>query len=271
MTKKIRTCRGSIHRTRNNGRHECRPYSCLRGNFLYNRVRVFVFIILLFFAGCAGQEESTPPDYSSPVSNISVYFSPPTDLNEKLSQLIDEAKISVEGAFYSLRSPQVTQALLRASLRGVRVRLVLDDEQRFREYSAYPRLKNFHLVKTDADNRALMHNKFCIVDGRWLWTGSYNPNPGAIYENNDVVLIQSEELAAIYRKKFEQFWQGNFHSPLTETCRGLIHRTRNNESQEVRVATYFSPEGQAFEQILLELKKPRRVSTLLLLPSPIRK
>jgi len=202
--------------------------------------------------GCAEREKSAIPDVFPPTTNISVYFSPPTDLNEKLSQLIDTAKVTVDGAFYSLRSPRVAQALLRASIRGVRVRLILDDDQRFREYSAYPRLKNFSLVKTDADNRSLMHNKFCIVDGQWVWTGSYNPNLGAIYENNDVVLVQSRELAARYRKKFAQFWEGKFHSPL------LGNIDQGIELENLRIRVCFSPEDQAFEQILQELRKAQK-------------
>ncbi len=34
----VRTCRGSIYRTRNDGRHKCRPYKDLKGKFLYYQV-----------------------------------------------------------------------------------------------------------------------------------------------------------------------------------------------------------------------------------------
>jgi hypothetical protein len=34
----VRTCRGSIYRTRNDGRHKCRPYKDLKGKFPYYQV-----------------------------------------------------------------------------------------------------------------------------------------------------------------------------------------------------------------------------------------
>jgi len=34
----VRTCRGSIYRTRNDGRHKCRPYKDLKREFLYNEL-----------------------------------------------------------------------------------------------------------------------------------------------------------------------------------------------------------------------------------------
>ena len=35
----VRTCRGSIYRTRNDGRHKCRPYKDLKRKVLYYQVK----------------------------------------------------------------------------------------------------------------------------------------------------------------------------------------------------------------------------------------
>ena len=182
------------------------------------RVRILLCLVVAIFAGCGEEEKSAPPGDFPPAARISVYFSPPTDLNERLSQLIDSAKVNVEGAFYSLRSPQVTQALLRASARGVGVRVILDDEQKFREGSAYPRFKNFHLVRTDTDRRALMHNKFCIFEknkgcdklerakGRSIvYTGSFNLTWKANYVNQEnVCFMDDSEIVQKYKERFEK-------------------------------------------------------------------
>ena len=42
----VRTCRGSIYRTRNDGRHKCRPYKDLKRKFLYYQVIKFELTIL---------------------------------------------------------------------------------------------------------------------------------------------------------------------------------------------------------------------------------
>ncbi len=38
MAPAVRTCRGSIYRTRNDGRHKCRPYKDLKRKFPYYQV-----------------------------------------------------------------------------------------------------------------------------------------------------------------------------------------------------------------------------------------
>jgi hypothetical protein len=38
IARAVRTCRGSIYRTRNDGRHKCRPYEDLKRKFLYYQV-----------------------------------------------------------------------------------------------------------------------------------------------------------------------------------------------------------------------------------------
>jgi len=41
----VRTCRGSIYRTRNDGRHKCRPYKDLKMKFLYYLIRTQIFAL----------------------------------------------------------------------------------------------------------------------------------------------------------------------------------------------------------------------------------
>ena len=56
--------------------------------------------------------------------------------------------------------------------------------------------------------RGLMHHKFLVVDGRLLWTGSYNFTGGADRNNaENGLLLEDAKLAARYREEFERLWK----------------------------------------------------------------
>jgi phosphatidylserine/phosphatidylglycerophosphate/cardiolipin synthase-like enzyme len=56
-----------------------------------------------------------------------------------------------------------------------------------------------------------MHNKFWIFDGQTVWTGSTNITENWIFkQDNNVLVIQSPQLAAIYEAEFQEMWNGEF-------------------------------------------------------------
>ena len=59
-----------------------------------------------------------------------------------------------------------------------------------------------------------MHNKFFIVDGRYVWTGSANISDTGIggYNANIVAYVDSLFLAKYYTIEFEQMYlNGDYH------------------------------------------------------------
>jgi phosphatidylserine/phosphatidylglycerophosphate/cardiolipin synthase-like enzyme len=181
-------------------------------------------------------------------------FSTDEDLNHTLSQHIELAQESIKGCFYSIKSEEVASALIKAHLEGIKVQIVIDEGRLFLEGSLYPKLKNFGLVKEDTITSGLMHHKFCVIDDRLVWTGSYNPTPYAKYENNDAVVIQSEEIADIYTREFEKLWGNDTKSRKKESC----EKIPLNENTTVEV--YFSPEDGVFalERMLEVLEKAEK-------------
>ena len=84
--------------------------------------------------------------------------------------LIYNAKQTLDGAFYDLQDPAVVRALIRAKNKGVKVRLVTDDENmkdktdptKIRQ--AILDLRAAGIDVKDDKRQKLMHNKFMIVD-----------------------------------------------------------------------------------------------------------
>jgi phosphatidylserine/phosphatidylglycerophosphate/cardiolipin synthase-like enzyme len=71
-----------------------------------------------------------------------------------------------------------------------------------------------------------MHNKFAVIDGKWVFTGSWNFTVTGLYgseENMDqgildgnqqhVVEVHSPELASIYKTEFEEMWGSGTTTP----------------------------------------------------------
>ncbi|MCX8203204.1 MAG: phospholipase D family protein [Nitrososphaeria archaeon] len=121
--------------------------------------------------------------------------------------LIDRANRSVLVAIYSFTRDDIADALVRAVNRGLEVRVVIERDRAYETGSEYLRLKNNGVdVRLDG-NSGLMHHKFIVIDGILLITGSYNFS-GAAEDRNDenVIVILSERVAARYRSEFERIW-----------------------------------------------------------------
>jgi phosphatidylserine/phosphatidylglycerophosphate/cardiolipin synthase-like enzyme len=87
----------------------------------------------------------------------------------------------------------------------------------------------------------LMHNKFCVIDGGFVWTGSWNPSQGMTIANN-VVFIQSRTLAEAYQAEFDELSSGVFHGG--DSAPGLVKLNGN------LVEAYFCPEDDCQEHVL---------------------
>ncbi len=136
-----------------------------------------------------------------PIQGVRVHFTTPQDLPAWEGWLdgllvLDLANRSIDVAAYDLDLQTVTEALLRAWSRGVRVRVVMESDN-LRSDQARQLLAAGIPVLGD-DRSAAMHNKFVVVDDQITWTGSWNLTESCTYRNNnDVAHIVSAAMAAI--------------------------------------------------------------------------
>ncbi len=164
--------------------------------------------------------EEEPSVESEPVGALQVYFTTPTypekaedrhgGIDEKLAASIDAAQKTVDVAAFELDLESVTDALVRANERGVQVRLVTDTDYE-EDYGPQTLLEADIPVVFDARD-PFMHNKFVVIDGASVWTGSWNLTYNCTYRNNNnALVIQSKKLAENYTAEFEEmFTDGAF-------------------------------------------------------------
>ncbi|MFQ5834921.1 MAG: phospholipase D-like domain-containing protein [bacterium] len=164
----------------------------------------FLLFLIVLFNGC--EKESDSVIFPSPEVFVA-YFSPNDPLYPHLIYLIDEAKESIYAAFYKIELEKLSRALLQAHQRGVKVKIFTDDLTSGDKDSKFDYLAKFGLIKKDRDPESFMHHKFCVIDGKIVWTGSFNPTrSGAYRENNNVVVIKSPQVAANFIQEFKRLW-----------------------------------------------------------------
>jgi len=150
-----------------------------------------------------------------------VYFSAPDSPSAStlrggpdahLVEAIDQARLSVDVAMDSLNLWSIRDALLDAHRRGVAVRVVIESEGLDSE--EVQELLEAGIQIVDDRREGLMHNKFAILDRREVWSGSMNLTVrGAYRSDNNLVRIQSAELAENYLVEFEEMFVDHQFEP----------------------------------------------------------
>ena len=153
----------------------------------------------------------------------SVYFTNPgTDGNpieDELIALIDNADSMIHIASFEFNLDAVAEALIAAHERGVEVQWVTDDEHGIdadeeEGHGQIEMLDDAGIEVKDDHRGALMHNKFWLFDGETTWTGSTNiTENGTLLNNNNVIVIDSPALTAIYEREFQEMWTGDEFGP----------------------------------------------------------
>ncbi|MEA3349921.1 MAG: phospholipase D-like domain-containing protein [Chloroflexota bacterium] len=217
---------------------------------------LWLILAILILTACAPAEPLTlvPLPTVTPTNEIdarvaewiTVYFTDPEGPGAKkyrggpdkaLAAAIDEARFSVEAAFYQLDLWSMRNALIAAHNRGVSVRLVTESDN-------FDTAEVTELIAAGitviSDNRgSLMHNKFVVIDSHEVWTGSMNLTTNGAYKNdNNLIRIRSSRLAENYLVEFEEMFTNELFGDYIVT--NTPYSTMSVEN--VPIETYFSPD-----------------------------
>lgn len=135
-----------------------------------------------------------------------VAFSPRQGGEGLVVRLISTAKTSIRLAAYSFTSPAVTRALIAAKKRGVDVAVLVDhknnliQDQSGKAVAALNALSLAGVSTATVAKYPIHHDKYIVVDGVHVETGSFNFSNAAEYGNSENVLVlwNSPQVAAAY-------------------------------------------------------------------------
>lgn len=140
-------------------------------------------------------------------SEPQVYFCPQDACADELIKRIDMAKSTMDIAIYSFTLDDISAAVARARERGVTVRIVFDNDQSANAYSEDEKLAALGVVVKRRNGSGYMHNKYVIIDGHLVGTGSFNYSDNANTKNEEnLIFIEDTALAEQYTQNFEEIW-----------------------------------------------------------------
>lgn len=150
-----------------------------------------------------------------------VYFTPRDDIKSYLIALIKEERLSIDAAMYMLTDKAIAQELVSAYVRGVKVRLVLDQISMGEKYGKGLFLQNngitvvvHHAPSLNLFLMPIMHHKFFIfgfnsrLHTSIAWTGSFNCTASAsrIHDEN-VIMTDDAGVISEYKQCFAMLMQ----------------------------------------------------------------
>lgn len=180
----------------------------------------------------------TEPAYPDPGAHAS-------GVDEVVAASIGQAQQSVDVAAYDIDLYSLVTAFVGAQERGVRVRVVTDTDNA--EEAALQAIVDAGVPVVYDDRSAIMHDKFIVLDGAAVWTGSWNLTINDTYRNdNNLMRLNSPTLAANYAAEFEEmFSRGEFGASSTANTPEPWVKVEGR-----LVENYFAPEDHALTPIV---------------------
>ena len=164
-----------------------------------------VALILILSTGASGSHGTHPivRDVSCPVI---VRFSPHGGAERAVTEALSNARVRVRAALYGLTSPVIEHALAELARSGVHVALKTDRGQSAgsEQAAVLNRLQAAGVSVAVSRSRTPIHDKFAVVDSRWVITGSFNWTTSAERRNRENVLVlDCPDLAAFFDAEWE--------------------------------------------------------------------
>ncbi len=222
--------------------------------------------VLFLLAACTTPPPPTPlplvptvtPAADPTADWVSIYFSAPDSPaaetyrggpDAALAEAIRAARLSVDMAAYDLNLWSLRDALLAAQRSGVSVRLVVESDNLDRP--EIQGLVDAGIAALGDRRESLMHNKFVVIDGLEVWSGSMNFTlNGAYHNDNNLIRLRSAQLAENYTAEFEEMFVRDMFGD--NVVRNTPHPRL--EIFGVPVQTWFSPDDGAAAAIVAAIE-----------------
>ena len=136
------------------------------------------------------------------------WFSPEDDCVGRIADLLVTAKQTVDICVFTITDNRISDAITSAHRRGVRVRIISDDDKAFDKGSDIGHLRSRGIDCRVDKTEHHMHHKFSIFDHRLLLTGSYNWTRSAALSNEENFIISGDpRLLKAFAGIFDGLWE----------------------------------------------------------------
>ncbi|MDT8287490.1 MAG: phospholipase D-like domain-containing protein, partial [Elusimicrobiales bacterium] len=134
-------------------------------------------------------------------------FSPRGGTEAAIIKAIGAAGSEIKIAMFTLTSEPIMSALVRASARGVNVKLLHNAGSSFPFFQDALKSRFDLRFSKGRTERGQMHNKFAVLDGRLLINGAFNWSATAEDKNaENTVLIMEPYYVQVYAGEFDRLF-----------------------------------------------------------------
>jgi phosphatidylserine/phosphatidylglycerophosphate/cardiolipin synthase-like enzyme len=136
------------------------------------------------------------------------FFSPGEDCLNEVTRQLELARQQVDIRVSTITDDRISRAIEKVHRRGVRVRIVSDDDKA-RDLGSdifQPRQAGVpRVIDVEPGHR---RHKFALLDRVWLLTGSFNWTRSATRENEENLIVTDDPgLVAPFSQRFELLWR----------------------------------------------------------------
>ena len=133
-------------------------------------------------------------------------FSSDTSLGSAVTEAIRQSKARLTLALYGFDNTNLAEELIKLAKKNVNVRVKMDTQRSSGKKitALIDRLREagVHVQTVAADGRN--HNKFAVIDGRKVITGSYNWTLKSESNWENILILDCPELAQSYEREWEK-------------------------------------------------------------------
>ena len=135
------------------------------------------------------------------------FFSHKHNIRQKVIDTIGAAERSLDICMFTISDDQIADAITATFKRGIKTRIITDDEKIMDRGSDIFKLK-YRGIEVKIDSiKSLMHHKFAIVESHKIITGSYNwTKTGSEVNNENIVITDNDTIVKAFIKEFERLW-----------------------------------------------------------------
>ncbi len=136
-----------------------------------------------------------------------VWFSPGQDCLDAVLGHLRSCRQSMDICVFTIADDRISEAILAAHRRGVRIRLISDNDKRADQGSDIARLTSAGIEVVLDHSDAHMHHKFALFDEQRLLNGSFNwTRSASLYNEENLVSTDDPVQVGYFSAQFEALW-----------------------------------------------------------------
>ena len=134
-------------------------------------------------------------------------FSPGNSCRNTIIRYLTASKPNVKICVFTISDDLITEAIINAKQRGVKVLIVTDNDKLYDLGSDIIRIAREGILTRIDNTSNHMHHKFMIVDDQVLVNGSYNwTRSAANYNQENIIVSREKELIRLFNTEFDKLW-----------------------------------------------------------------